>query len=776
MLFSIKWLEEFLGTKLDVDTLEKVCLDLGLEVEERINYAPRDITIGKIISISPHPRQKNLDFLNVKAKRSINIVTAAKNIRKGDLVLVATAGSKLNDNPVAEKNFAGVKSEGVLVSEQELGLAESSTGVIVLDRGRPGAAFSSYFDDLVVDMSATPNRPDWLSLEGIAREISGSLGIDYSKLSSLDRMYAPVQNNRSGNFKIKIEDINGCPRYTGRLFHNVKVAESPFWMKWRLHCMGMNAINNIVDTTNLIMLLTGQPLHPFDADLLKGGIFIRNARAGERFVTLDGTILKLAGDDLVIADREAPVALAGIIGAKRAQISRATTKVLLESAYFHPKRIGHTARRLGIMTDASTRFERGGDIAIVDAASSMAGTLFKEQTGCTEIEFIGQGKKLKPIKVRFSLTRLNEILSLELTSKQVKNILKKINIHVTGAKSLTAKIPHYRRDIHIEEDLYEEVARVYGYMRIPETEPKKWSGHAQINRTYVHEETVRNYLVGQGFDETYNLSLMSGKVLAQAGYEHFVSIKNPLNERFDALRPTLLFGLLDTLNYNLSKGNKSLRLFELGNVLLSKPPYQERRVGVIMGGDRNRDFWQQGEDTLNYFDAKGVVESVFEILRVSDVSFKPLSREGFKQSVAIHVSGKELGFLASLDTELCKEPYYFFELALEPLWNAIEDAFYMPPPRFPANTRDLSFVTEDKVQVPDMVSAISRVGGPILERVVLFDYYKGENLSPMKKSLGFRLHFRAPDRTLTDREVDVFVKRITEEVLKTFNASLRTKE
>ncbi len=423
MLFSVNWLEEFLKTKLDIGTLEKVCLNLGLEVEARMNCAPPDIAIGKITSISPHPRQNNLDILSVRTRRTMTIVTAAKNIKKDDLVLVVAAGAKLNNNLVEEKDFAGVRSEGVLVSEQELGLTETSTGVIVLDRGKQGAPFPAYFDDLVVDISATPNRPDWLSLEGVAREISGSIGIDYSRFSSLDRMYAPRQSNRTGHFKIKIEDLDACPRYTGRVFDDVQIAESPFWMKWRLHCMGMKAINNIVDITNLTMLLTGQPLHPFDIDLLKTGIFVRPAKPGERFVSLDGTLLKLSREDLVIADGEGPVALAGIIGARRAQISNRTKRVLLESAYFDPKQVGHTARRLGIMTDASTRFERGADLSIVDAASSMASRLFTRHAGCREVEFVAQGSRATAKSVRFSLTRLNEILSLGLTVKQVKSIM-----------------------------------------------------------------------------------------------------------------------------------------------------------------------------------------------------------------------------------------------------------------------------------------------------------------------------------------------------------------
>ena len=775
MLFSIKWLEEFLRTKIDISDLEQICLNLGLEVEDQIEYAPKDVVIGQIRSIAPHPRQKNLEVLDVMARERIQIVTAAKNIKKDDLILTVQAGGEFNDAPVTEKDFSGVKSEGVLVSEQELGLAEASTGVIVLDRGKPGAPFSRYFDDLVVDIATTPNRPDWLSLEGIAREISSALGVDYAKLNSLDRLYKSNQSNRTGDFRIKITDINGCPRYTGRIFDNVTVTESPFWQKWRLQCMGMKGINNIVDITNLVMLLTGQPLHPFDFDLLKGGIIIRRAHAGERFITLDGTMFKLNKDDVVIADKDGPIALAGVIGAKRAQISHHTKRVLLESAYFDPKRIGHTARRLGLMTDASMRFERGADMATVDAASAMTGKLFK-QHGCQEVEFIGQGRKATPKKVQFSLARMNEILSLNLNAKQVKNILNKIDIQVTGTKTLTAKIPHFRRDLTIAEDIYEEIARVYGYMEIPETLPKKWSGHAEINKTLGYEETIKNYLVGQGFKETYNLSLVSSKLLEKIGFVDFVKILNPLNERFDALRPTLFFGLLDTLKYNLSKGNKSLKLFEVGNILLSKAPFQENRLGAILGGDRYQDFWAQDDDTLDYFDAKGVIESIFRVFHIKEASFKPLPRKGFDQHVIIKASGKELGFLGSVDARLCKEPYYYFELALDPIWHMIGDTFYMPPPKFPANTRDLSFVTEETVHVPDMVDVISKVGGPVLEKVVLFDYYKGNILPPAKKSLGFRLHFRAPDRTLTDKEVDIFVDKIIEELLKTFKASLRTKE
>ena len=773
MLVSIKWLEEILNTKLEINNLKRLCLNIGLEVEAESKFAPEGIIIGRINKLSPHPRLNNLSILELKPDKKIQIVTAAKNIKQGDLVLVGPAGATLNDQKILEKDFGGTKSQGVLVSEQELGLAEESTGVIVLEKGKPGSTFRDFFDDVVVDMNTTPNRPDWLSLEGIAHEIAVGLGIDFTERYRPSKL---KQFNRTGTYKIKIQDVQGCPRYTARIFDNIVVKESPFWMKWRLHCMDMTVVNNIVDSTNIVMLLTGQPLHSFDLDLLKGGVIIRKARSDEEFVTLEGTILKLNKDDLVIADREGVIALAGIIGAKHAQISKVTKRVLLESAYFYPRRISHTARRLGLVTDASMRFERGADISVVDKTSATTGKLFKRYASGKEVDFTSLGKKAKAKKVTFSVSRLNEILSLHLTTKQVKEILKKIDIHVAGKENLIATIPHYRRDVQIAEDIYEEVARIYGYMNIPETLPKKWSGEALLDKNRMLEEAVRNYLVGLGFSETYNLSLIPSKRLTDFGCEKFVQIKNPLNERFNALRPSLFFGLLDCVKYNRSKANSSLKLFETGNVALVKPPFEERRLGVIMGGQRYPGFWDQHKEQIDYFDAKGVVEAIFNLLHIRDVMFKSVTQRGFSQAVTILFSGKELGYLGCIEKSLCDGPYFYFELALEPIWSFVSEPFYLPPAKFPANTRDLSFLVDEKTEAPDVRSLIVKVGGPILEKVNLFDYYKGDNLPRGEKNLGFRLYFRAPDRTLTDKEVNIFIKKITDEIVGTFQAKLRTKE
>lgn len=772
MLVTVKWLEELIGTPLDPEDIKRCSLDLGLEVEEEKSYAPEHIMIGKIRSISPHPKLKDLIVLQVTIDRDITIVTAAKNVQLNDHVLVIPAGKKLNGQKVTVKDFSGVKSQGILISEEELGLEERSVGVIILEKGKPGILFKDTFDDIVLDMGTTPNRPDWLSLEGIAREIKTGLNIPQPNT----RLPILKQPNQTGTFKIEIKDLPGCPRYTARIFDNILIKDSPFWIKWRLHCLGMNPVNNIVDITNIVMLQTGQPLHPFDMDLLKGHITVRKANVNEKFVTLEGTEFKLDKSDCVIADEQGPVALGGIIGAQRAQISNSTKRVLLESAYFDPKRIAHTSRRLGLLTEASTRFERGADIAIVDETSSLTGKLFKKYAEAHEKEFIGVGKKQKSVQIAFSTDRLNQILSTNLTAQQIKNILKKIDIPVTGDKKLVAKIPHYRRDIKIKEDIYEEVARIHGYMKIPEIMPQRWGGRITINKDRVHEKAIRNYLIGQGFSETYNLSLIASERLLDFGFETFVKIQNPLNERFNALRPTLFLGLLDCVNYNLSKGNRSLKLFEIGNILLTETPFQEKRVGIILGGEQYPESWDQKNILMDYFDAKGVVESIFDLLHIKEIQFQKIGKQGFSQATNIILSGKNLGYIGCINNDLCKEPYYYIELSWDKILPVISETFYIPPAKFPASIRDLSFLVSENTEVPDIFNLINKVGGPILERVTLFDFYKGKNIPPDKKNLGFRLYFRAPDRTLTDKEVDSFIERIESDVSKKFAAKLRKKE
>ena len=772
MLTTVKWLEETVGKQLNPKDIKKCSLDLGLEVEEEKSLAPEHIIIGKICSIEPHPKLKNLSILQVKTNQNIRIVTAAKNIRLHDMVLVIPAGKTLNNQKIVEKDFAGIKSQGVLISEEELGLSDKSIDVIILEKGKPGILFKDYFDDIVLDMGTTPNRPDWLSVEGIAREIGTGLNIGMPKT----RSSTLKQMNQTGRFKIEIKDLLGCPRYTARVFDNISIKDSPFWIKWRLHCSGMNPVNNIVDITNLVMLLTGQPLHPFDIGLLKGHIIIREAQDGEKFITLEGTEFKLKKSDCIIADNQGPVALGGIIGTQRAQISNSTKRVLLESAYFDPKRIAHTSRRLGLLTEASTRFERGADISITDRTSLTAGRLFQKYAGAHEVEFVSGGKKGKTVHIDFSVNRMNKILSTNLTNQQIKKILKKIDISATGDNKLIAKIPHYRRDIKIKEDIYEEVARIYGYMKIPEIMPQRWGGRVTINKHRVHEKAIRNYLIGQGFSETYNLSLIASERLSGFGFKKYVKIQNPLNERFNALRPTLFLGLLDCVNYNLSKGNRSLKLFEIGNILLTDAPFQEKRIAMIQGGEHYPDSWDQKNDLMDYFDAKGVVESIFDLLHIKEVHFQLTEKQGFSQAANIILSGKDLGYIGCIDTTLCKQLYYYIELSWDRILPLISETFYIPPAKFPASIRDLSFLVNENIEVPAIFSLINKVGGPVLERVTLFDYYKGKNLPPEKKNLGFRLYFRSPDRTLTDKEVDAFIKKIENDVSDNFAAKLRKKE
>ncbi|MBN2621245.1 phenylalanine--tRNA ligase subunit beta [candidate division WOR-3 bacterium] len=776
MLVSLLWLEELLGMKLEIDRIKKDALSLGFEVEETTRLAPDHVVVGKIIAVKPHPRRTDLYVLRIRTNKELCIVSADTTIAVDDRVLVCPAGAVFKDQTIAPRDFDGVTSQGMLISEQELGLIDRSIGVIVLDKGKPGDSFAACFDDVVLDMSATPNRPDWLSVDGIARELAIRLAIDYNTHSVINRLPDVIPANKRGTFSLTLQDHRGCPRYTARLFQDIIVKESPFWIKWRLHCMGMNAVNNVVDITNIIMLLTGQPLHPFDHDLLKNGIIVRKARPNEIFVTLEGTELKLDPDDCVIADAGGPIALGGIIGSPRAQISKHTNRVVLESAYFDPKTIAHTSHRLGVTTEASMRFERGGDLYAVDGVSDLTGDWFEQYTSAKESYYVSAGKKGKPVTISFTPNRLNEVLALSLKKTEIKTILKKADVKITGTDIYTAHIPHFRRDLCIEEDIYEEVARIYGYMNIPEIRPGRWGGRVKPDADRKQEMAIRNRLVGQGFSETYNLSLIASSQAVQFGFGDFVTLKNPLNERFDALRPTLFIGLIDSVNYNLSQGNKSLKLFEIGNILLNQEPFQECRIGIVLGGKRYPDHWERCDERLDYYDVKGVVETLCCVLHVKDISFKAAPRTGFTQSTTILMAGKELGYLGSIDPLYCKEPYYYAELSLDRLLAMRSESCYIAPARFPANTRDLSFLVEKDVTVPRLMASIQKMGGPVLEKVTLFDYYKGKNLPERCKNLGFRLYFRAPDRTLNDKEVDTFVDKIELEITKRFNAKLRKKE
>lgn len=773
MLVSIKWLEELLGSRIDKNKLPRVAQALGMEIENERRFAPPAVVVGRVLKCEAHPRRADLSVLEVAAGKSLRIVSADRRIKSGDLVLVCPEGAQFNGQTVTVRDFAGIDSQGILISEEELGLTEKSTGVIVLEQGLEGKLFSEVLDDLVVEIKSFPNRPDWLSMIGVARELAIGFNLPFNYQSPVFRI-----SNRTGSFPVIIRDRMGCPRYTARIFDNVRVVESPFEIKWRLHCMGMKGINNIVDATNLMMLLTGQPLHPFDLDRLQGGIIVRRARRDEEFVTLEGTVLKLSPRDVVIADKKQTIALAGIIGGQGSGISETTRRVLLESAGFNPAMIAHTARRLGLKTEASARFEEGVDLSQIDEVSRQTGELFNRLAQARECEFIAAGVREKSRRLTVSVPRLNRALALDLTSRQVKTLLGRAGIRAAGSSLLQITVPSYRRDLQIEEDIFEEAARINGYMNIPLVPQQKWvTPTLPPDKNRRHEELLRGFLIGRGFNETITLSLVAAKRLEELGMIPFVRVKNPLNERFDALRPNLLIGLIDAVNYNIAKGNRDLKLFEIGNALKAEAPFQDKRLTAILGGTDCPRGWRDQDRRLDFFDAKGVLEALFRLLHIDNCVFKPQPTAGFESALAVTMADNEVGWVGKLAAGLVEGgDFYAFEIILDRIWPHVGETYYIPPGKYPANTRDLAFLVGDSVTVPEMLDRIRRIGGPVLDEVVLFDYYTGKNLPPGKRSYGFRLFFRAPDRTLTDPEVDSFIRKIVTEITTVYQAVLRGKE
>ncbi len=785
MKASLLWLNQYIGRQLKIDKIVDILVRLGFgcDVDAITNFGEglENVYVAGIDDLQIHPREKHLRIacLNVGNEKA-QVVTAARNIKTGDLVLFARPGAKIKGEEVKEKDFAGTVSYGMFLSEEELGLAAKSEGVIVLEGNwldpsgriyklKPGKKFSDVFDCQVLDLETTAPRSDWLSVVGVAREIcriynKGLPAIKTTRIISQD-------------IGITIKDFVGCPLYTGRVINDVKIADSPFWLKWRLFTHGINPINNIVDVSNLIMLQFGQPLHAFDYDKLSGNkIIIRKARKGELFTTFDGTKLIL-DNQLMICDAEKPVALAGIVGSLESGVDRKTKNILLESAYFDPITINRASRKLNVKTESSLRFEKGVDPVGVENSSLITADLFAKYAGGRLAAFQRVGKIPKTLKITVSFERIRNLLNLDIGVSEFKNILRRLDLQPKGNKKIFITVPSYRNDLKWEADIAEEVARLNGYDKIPEVvspEPVFEYKPLDIN---VLEAKVKEYFVGRGFYECCSLSIVSSQDLIKLGFGKFLKIKNPLSERYDALRPSLIINFINNLNTNLTRANLDLRLFEIGKIFIptqQKLPQENFYLGCLCGGEDMPLFWRKNR-VLDFFDAKGFLTGMFDMLRIEHYRLKPEGYNFFKAGFAAQISidNRVLGCIGLLDLPSVDGDYYYFDVNLDELIRFLPQTIFMPLPRYPIVTRDLSFLSDVAVDAATIYNLIKKVGGPLLKDLKVFDYFAGRNLPEGKKNLGFRLIFRSEERTLKDEEVDLIIDHIEKVVTEKTGASLR---
>ena len=799
MKVPLKWLKEYVDTTLPPAEIAQRLTMAGSEVKGmQVIGGWENIVIGQITAVNPHPNADRLRLATVNlGTEEETVVCGAPNLNVGDKVAFARVGAELIDPykgtvmRLTPAKIRGVVSRGMLCSEKELGISDSHEGIMVLPPELPvGAPLAEYLGDVILDLDITPNRPDCLSIIGIAREVAALTGksphipeITYEEAGS------PIDEQIS----VEIAAPELCARYSASLITGVKIAESPRWMQERLIACGMRPINNIVDVTNYVMLEYGQPLHAFDYDKIRGKkIIVRRAASGEVIQSLDGVERTLSPDMLVIADQERAVAIAGIMGGANSEVTEATTSILLEAASFSPTSIHYTSHSLQLVSEASMRFERGVRPGLTMPALKRATRLIMQLGGgkaAKGITDVYPGKQ-EPKPIRLALSEVKRILGTSFSLEQVTDTLTSLGFAAkpTSGTEVLVTPPYWRSDISHEVDLIEEVARIIGYDRIPLTMLSQPIPQHNPDPLITLTRQIRNYLVGHGFQELITYSLIGLGTLkklfpeTQPPQPMPLRVANPMTTEQEYLRPNLRANLLTALASNRRHEDGGIRLFELGKVYLPRNrdlPDEPEVLCAVMGGPREDKSWLGEEEPFGFFDAKGIAESLFNRLNL-EVSFAPAGDPGLhpSQQAAIVVSDNQLGIVGKVHPKVAEafeinEPIYLLEInvtALLPL--TTRHKRYQPVPRFPSIVRDIALIVDARTthrQVEEIIK-----GFPLVAKVTIFDVYSGKPVPPGKKSLAYRIVYQSPTHTLVDEEVNEVQKKILEKLGQQLGATLRT--
>jgi len=801
MIVTYNWLKEFVDCDLPSAELSHLLTMLGLEVErmEIVGGGMDDVVVAQVLEKNQHPNADKLSLCRVdNGSEVLSIVCGAQNFKAGDKVVLAQIGATLpGDFKIKRSKIRGEESFGMLCSEKELALAAQSEGILILPEnavlGTP--VFEALgLKDTVFEIGLTPNRADCLSVVGVAREIAAKLGnpVHYPGLEVREEG-APIGSITS----VTINSPELCPRYTARHITGCTLAPSPAWMVNRLRAAGIRSINNVVDVTNYVLLEYGHPLHAFDFTLLAGGrIVVEAASIGEEFMTLDGQDRLLNETDLTIRDGEKAVALAGIMGGGNSEIGSDTTEVLLESAYFNPSAIRKTSKRLGIHTESSHRFERGTDVAGLTRALDRAACLICELAGGK----VARGvidvypQPVEPRVVPARLSRINQVSGLSLTLDEVKDIFQRLEFEIVSEEgdSCRVRVPLFRVDIEREIDLVEEVVRLNGFEKLPATLPTA----AVLSDLPSDEQRLagrlKDLMVAQGLSEVINYSFVApsscDRILLPADdfRRQGVALLNPISDELSVMRTTMLPGLLDTAVKNVSFRTLNLRIFEMRRIYIptegKELPDEPIYLSALLTGRREPEGWSQAKGDIDFFDLKGIVESILEELNVTGASFcadrlDPYFHPG--KACRLTVGNKLLGSFGELHPTVQENydiptPLYYLELNFQALLGArkVRPAAQVPS-RFPSIFRDSALLFPRETAAAEVLACVRNVKAPELEGVELFDVYTGGNIPADQKSVAFRVRYGSKERTLTDEEVSALHQRVTDTLQKKLNASFR---
>ena len=795
MRLSLSWLQDYVALDVAPEELARRLDMTGTKVEaiHRPGADTEGVVVAEVLDIGAHPNADNLSLVEVTTGpgHSQRVVCGAKNFAVGDRVPLAQVGARLPEMTITERKIRGEVSLGMLCSSAELGVAKDSSGILVLQPEAPlGEDVVEVLGlrDVILELELTPNRPDCMSMIGMAREIGALYGLD---LRVPEVGSAGSSAGAGIDITIDIEDPEACPRYLARYMTGVSVGSSPPWMAARLLAGGFRPISNIVDVTNYVLLETGHPLHAFDAQRVSDHhIVVRRATQGEKLTTLDGTERQLDPKDLVIADPTKSLAMAGVMGGLDSEVTGQTTEVLLEAAVFEKASIAFTSRRHGLRSEASAHFERGVDPEGVPFAAQRAADLMSEFASAqvaTEVWDEYPSPRQRP-RIELRAARTTRILGLEIEPEAQAAHLRSLGADVEQSGDvLVVEVPSFRPDLGLEEDLIEEVARLEGLERLPSTVPKGLAGGLDPMQTL--ERTMRRSLVVRGLNEAWTSSFMSPTDLddleLDAGHpaRRLVEVSNPMLEDEPAIRSTLLPGLLRSTALNFSHRAPGAALFEIGRVYAPATELADEQLvlAAVFAGEKTPQAWSAPAETWDFFHAKGILEATLVDLKVPDLSFASISAAPFHPTRAAHISigSMPLGILGQLRPDIAERwdipaETVILEVAMGPILAAVDRTKKASGlPRFPSMLIDLAVVLDEGIAASAVQTVLEKAGAPEVVSARLFDMYRGEQVAEGKKSLAFALELRDPERTLTDEDATRVRERVLMALQERTGAELR---
>jgi phenylalanyl-tRNA synthetase beta chain len=800
---SLNWLKDYINLDaISVDEIVNKLTISGLEVEE-VEYQAKvfdNFIVGFVKERIKHPNADKLSLCKIfDGKEDIKVVCGAPNVEEGQKIPFAKVGAVIPNGgfKIAAVKIRGEESFGMICSEKELGLSDDHSGIMVLnssfEAGMP-LADALNLNDVIIDIAITANRPDALSHIGIARELSSIFNIKMN--------YPEIQLKRSklkseDLAEVEVKDAIGCPRYVAKVVNNVEIKESPEWMKTRLKNIGMRPINNVVDITNYVMQEVGQPLHAFDLNTVRGKkIIVRRAGDNEEFVTLDSKQRKMVNTDLMICDAEISVGVAGVMGGENSEIKDTTKNILIESAHFNPSMIRKTARKLGLQTDASYRFERGSDPDITVWAAKRAAQLMALYAGGEvangELDIYPVKIKKRVVTLRYS--RIEKIQGYKIPKKDTVKILTNLGFEVETVDSDTykVKVPNFRPDVEREIDLIEEIARIYGYDKVPDIDKISIVLDAKTDES-AFTDKVKCAFTGMGFYEIMTNSLLEKETALKFG--NAIGVLSPKSSDMSHLRPSLLPGVMYTISRNIKVKEKNLQLFEIGKVFARKEGITEENIKsfenfseeeyltAAISGSANSDEWYTKEEGFTLFDMKGIAEEFFAQFSL-DSEIKEeydIENQFLEDVIEYSINGVKTGIIGSVKKDMLKlfdieQNVFLFNANIDLLKSfKTNEKKFKELLRYPKVVRDIAFVLEEKITSKEVISEIKEIGSNLLHHIKLFDIFRSESLGQGKKSLAFQLEFYDETKTLTEEEVEKEFWKIIKTVELKLNAQLRGK-